>query len=327
MTTTSDPAASEPPAVEAAAAAQAAAGVAGSEASAPAITAADAYPKRLLAWIGERHGPALLIPVFLLYGLAIAVGATVDGATDVPAWQLILGGVAAWTWFLVLRILDDLGDLETDRTEHPERLLSRGVVQPGELGTIAAIGIVAQAVISLAIDGGVGVVTLVWTGAMLFIAAAALDFGAKSWMEARPMLARMLRVPATAFPVLWWSEMGSGGATPDAATGVLIIVALLGIVVVDFARKLKPGESVSWTDELGAPRANATLAVLIALLAGSAIGLLAVVGITPIAAVIVLAASGVIGVAGALRGAGKAAGPIALLLVLATSLITIAAGS
>lgn len=293
----------------------------------PPVSPAAPRAARLLAWLAERHGPVLVIPVGLTYGIAVATGALSPDAASVPALDLALGFAAAWLWFLALRIVDDLGDRESDDVAHPERLLQRGVVSPAELRAVAGMSLAAMLATTLLADGGVGSVTLTWLVAVVVTGLVSSDAVAPAALRARPMLHRLLRVPCSALPVLWWAQLGSGGTGLTTDAVVLALVSILIVVAFDVARKLEPatGEGqTSWSDTLGETRAHAVLAGALAALGAACAALLAVTGAGSVIAFAVLAVA-VVGIgAGIVRGNGKLAAPL-LLVLLVTTLVGLVA--
>lgn len=293
----------------------------------PTITRAGPRPARLLAWLAERHGPVLVIPVGLTYGIAVATGARSPGAAPVPTFDLVLGFVGAWLWFLALRIVDDLGDRESDDLAHPERLLQRGVVSLGELRAVAGVSLAAMLATTLLADDGVGPVTLTWLVAVVVTGLVSSDSIAPAALRARPMLHRLLRVPCSALPVLWWAQLGAGGTGLTSDAVVLALVSILIVVAFDVARKLEPAAGAgqtSWSDTLGATRAHAVLAGALAALGAACAALLAVTGAASTVALAVLAVAVVCLGAGIIRGNGKLAAPL-LLVLLVTTLVGLVA--
>ncbi len=293
--------------------------------SKPTITGTASLPVRLGAWLAERHGPVLLVPILLIYGISIAAGATAPEAVAVSSANLVIGAVAAWLWFLALRVLDDLGDREADAIAHPDRLLQRGVVTPGELGGLAAVAVALMAISCLVADGGIGPVTLTWLAALLITGVVSSDRAAPPALRSRPMLHRLLRVPCSALPVLWWFQLGSGGTGLTWTAAVLGLVSILTVVVFDIARKLEPataeGQS-SWGDTLGERRAHAVLAGALAALGATCAGLLAACDVLSVVPLVVLAVAVLGPGAAVVRGASKLA-PLVLLLLLLTTLVTL----
>lgn len=284
--------------------------------------------RRLAAWVAERHGPALLVPILLLYALAVATGALAPGARHVGAGLLVLGGVAAWAWFLLLRIVDDLGDRTGDDALHPDRLLQRGVVRDRELGGLALAAAAGCGAISVAIDGGLGLVTLLWALSLAFVGAARVDFGARRVLDARPFLGRMLRTPASVLPVLWFAAMGSGGTGLTVAMAALVVAAVLMVVSIDVSRKFSPsvaGEP-SWSGRLGVARASWLLAGVLAAFALTLALLLIAASAETTAAIAALLFVGGAGATAAARGSARLAPVFTLLLVVIALAALVRAG-
>lgn len=294
----------------------------------PAISPEAPRGARLLAWLAERHGPVLVLPVGLTYGIAALTGSLAPGAASVPTLDLVLGFAAAWLWFLALRIVDDLGDRDADDIAHPDRLLQRGIVAPRELRAVAGLSLAAMLATTLLADDGVGPVTLTWLVAVVVTGLVSSDTVAPAALRDRPMLHRLLRVPCSALPVLWWAQLGSGGTGLTSDAAILALVAILIVVAFDVARKLEPAAGAgqtSWSDTLGETRAHAVLAGVLAALGAACAALLAVTGAGSIVAFAVLGTA-VVGIgAGIVRGNGKLAAPLLLVLLVTTLVGLIAA--
>jgi len=102
-------------------------------------------PVRLLAYLGERFPPHTHVAAGVLSFATMArVGARV-GARSAQPGEWIAGAVSTCAGLLLMRIADDLGDVELDRIHYPDRALSRGRVQVSDvrlLGLIALGGAV-----------------------------------------------------------------------------------------------------------------------------------------------------------------------------------------
>lgn len=234
------------------------------------------WPRRVSAWIGERHGLPVLVMAAILYAVAVSGGAdATSGATSgrLAAWQFALGGAAFWSWYLMLRVLDDLEDDPSDAIAHPERLLQRRFVSRGDLWALAAVSAAFQLVASLLLDLGTTTwtITTTWLALAAFLGAVALDFGAPTALAARPLLRRVLRLPASVLPLAWVYAIGTiqaDQAVPAPVTGPVLALLATGfctLAVVDVSRKFEPAQAgeLSWPVRLGEARAYRLLTALV----------------------------------------------------------------
>lgn len=224
----------------------------------------------LAAWIAERHGAPLLLPIALVYGVAVAAGSAASAAPAPAAASVAVGAVSAWLWFLTLRILDDLGDRDEDDRTHPERLLQQGVVTSAQLRGLAALALLTQLAGCVLIDGGLGPVSAAWA---ITVAAttAVIGLDATAPLRARPIAARLLRTCCSALPLLWWAQLGAGDQRLPAPTAAaLLAFGLLLALTLDVARKSGDDAGV-WTTALGRRGTRR-------LLTGAALGAIAALG-------------------------------------------------
>ncbi len=239
---------------------------------------------RTTAWIAERHGTDVLAPLVALYLLAWFAGAAemtaVSGAPAGDFRMIVLGAMAFWSWYLMLRALDDLEDDPEDAVLYPDRLLQRRVVSREDLWLLVGLAAAFQGISSLAIDGGLGAVTLTWLAMLLFLAAVSVDFGAPRALAARPLLRRSLRIPASALPVIWAYAIGSGALGADRlpltqTSAALIAVTLVTVAIFDISRKSTSNASNerSW-GSLGEAAVGRLLAGLFALFGASCAALI-----------------------------------------------------
>ena len=230
----------------------------------------------LRAWADERFpivATALLLAVVYLSAVLYGRALTHDGALELSAADL--GGLlAAWSFFLMMRVLDEHKDYERDCVLHPDRVLQRGLVTLRQLRVLGFAAVAIQAIVSLSMDGGIGPVTTWWLITIAWVALTAREFFLGSWLSGRLVLYTAVHLPIWSLAVLW---MAQTGARPEWLPLAAIWVALLGFILtstVDLARKSAPSEleptgSSSYADVLGAR--GVALALGATLSAGSAI--------------------------------------------------------
>lgn len=249
---------------------------------------ASLWPVRVARWTTERHGLGVLILTAVLFTLALSAGAiqTVGsmglGRIDAPV--IALGFAAFWSWYLMLRALDDLEDFGPDAIAHPDRMLQRGLVSSRDLWGLILACAVFQGLASAVIDARTETmtVTLTWLSMTAFLGAVATDFGAPTALAARPLLRRTLRLPASVLPLAWAYGMGATdtGVRVEppftVAVAALIATGFCTLAVVDIARKFGPAQAgeLSWPDRLGELRAFVMLSGLVAGLGAACIALI-----------------------------------------------------
>lgn len=111
------------------------------------------FPVRLWAFTRERFPPATHgLYGFLLTASVAAVGYSL-GLGRVSAGQVIVAALVCTLVLFILRVLDDVKDLDTDRQYHPDRPLVRQVITVSEALRVAvvceAVVIITTAVFSL----------------------------------------------------------------------------------------------------------------------------------------------------------------------------------
>lgn len=193
---------------------------------------------RLGEWSRERFPVAYGVLCVALFGAAVlyARSHVVDGAVPFSPVDA-LGFFAAWAYFLLLRVLDEHKDFESDGILHPGRPVQRGVVSLGELRVLAVLGIAMQLGASLAYDGGVGPVTLRWIALMVWTFLMAKEFFAVRWLRERLLLYAVSHMLCMPLAILWLAQMGAGSAAPSRGVYAQAVVAFLLGFVFEIARK------------------------------------------------------------------------------------------
>jgi hypothetical protein len=138
-----------------------------SSAASPDDLATRPFPTRFRAYLAERFPlPAYttLISLFFFAGY-LAAQAEAGVETLVIGPRVLAGFAVIFGAFLVLRFLDEFKDYELDCEIHPERLVSRGVIQLKELG----MGTVVVSALMLAASASLGWGALAWCGGVLLM--------------------------------------------------------------------------------------------------------------------------------------------------------------
>jgi 4-hydroxybenzoate polyprenyltransferase len=111
---------------------------------------------RLVLFVRERFpiGPSLL-GAALLATVADRVGGRLMGrGPSFDGVAVAAVGLVA-TLFLILRIVDELGDLDEDRLAWPERPLARGATRPADVVALAVVAGLA-AIVGVGLAAGIG---------------------------------------------------------------------------------------------------------------------------------------------------------------------------
>lgn len=135
---------------------------------------------RVGGYLAERFplGPySVLVALFFGSGLQVA---TALGATPGPwAW---LGAPVVLLAFFHLRVFDEHKDHDVDAVTHPDRFLSRGVVDLALLARLAGAAVVAEALLSWLVGPRA---LLAWAAVFAFTLLMRVEFGLGAWLRPR----------------------------------------------------------------------------------------------------------------------------------------------
>jgi hypothetical protein len=227
---------------------------------------------RLAIFIRERFplGPPLL-GAALLALTADRVGGRLLGRADatLDGRSLAAVGLVA-ALFLILRVVDELGDLEEDRVAWPGRPLARGATRPADVVVLAVVVAVAAVIGAGLAAGGGGV--LVAAGAIGATVALQRDLGLAS-LRRRPLLSlavHQLMVPVWVLAVLALRGV-DGLDAPLRWPWPTLLLALTLSLLFELGRKTRhPDDEVahdeSWSQLLGLR--GSVVAVVVVAVAG-----------------------------------------------------------
>ena len=204
-----------------------------------ALDASAPWARRFYAWIAERFplGNGLLF--FVVYAAALLLGRSAGGGLVVLHLGDLGGFAAAWAFFLMLRVFDEHKDFGSDCRLYPERVLSRGLITLGQLKVVGAIAIAVQLGVSLALDGGVGPVTLRWLVVMGWSALMLREFFVREWLGRHLVVYAVSHMVVTPLAMLWLAAMGAGRAPLDRRVLAYAGLSLLFGFCFELARKMK----------------------------------------------------------------------------------------
>jgi hypothetical protein len=137
-------------------------------------------PRRVGGYLAERFplGPYSVL-VVLFFGSGLEVAKALGATPDLRAW---LGAPVVLLAFFHLRVFDEHKDHVGDALAHPERFLSRGVVDLPLLARLGGAAVLMEA----ALSWWVGPWALAaWLAVFLFTVLMRVEFGVGGWLRPR----------------------------------------------------------------------------------------------------------------------------------------------
>ncbi len=176
-------------------------------------------------------------PLLAMFSAAsVTISAELAGR-PLPGWGAYIAGfVVAMTLFFQMRVCDEYKDLEDDQRYRPNRPIPRGLVS---LRLIISLGIASLPVCAMAVwlwhPPALWLLALVWA----WLTAMTFEFGAASWLKARPvlyLLSHMAIMPLIDLLLTGLEWVPGGGA----AAGLWLFLALSFVngCVLEIGRKL-----------------------------------------------------------------------------------------
>jgi 4-hydroxybenzoate polyprenyltransferase len=225
--------------------------------------------------MAERFPAANAVLVLLVWSAALvwgrlhtAAGPIRFGARDAA------GFLAAYGYFLLLRVFDEHKDYAHDKVAHPHRVLQRGLITLGHLRVAGAIAVAIQLGASLLLDGGLGPVTLAFSAALVWSVLMAREFFVGEWLRPRLVLYALSHMIAMPLAVHWMVRMGSGRAPLPLPAFLLPLTSYAYGFAIEIGRKLKAPEEErpevdSYTRALGTRRAPVILGAIVVLISAA----------------------------------------------------------
>ncbi|MBX5331894.1 UbiA family prenyltransferase [Rhodococcus fascians] len=236
------------------------------------------FPLRLTSYFNERFPLYQVAGQFPMFLAAFWFGQSIVGESPNPSWTLAAGFVALVAYTLMVRCIDDHKDLAHDNEFYPNRVLQRGLITLTHLKIVGLVCFVASIAISIAIDGGVGRVTMWWT--IIFVTNNVVQFvqlkwsSIGQWLESRRVLLALSVVPFWGFGSVWIAQMGAGAELVSTHVWWLVVTWCVAALMLEVARKTRTPEddrpnvvdytnnASSWTRSLGL---NGTVITLVGL--------------------------------------------------------------
>ena len=160
-------------------------------------------------------------------------------------WVELLGFIAVYFFFFVLRVFDEHKDYEIDCLNHPERILQQGLITLQHLKIIAIVGVLFQAIycIWLAPSG-----LYFWLIAFCFSVFMAKDFFIESFLHKHLFIMMFTHAPVTPLVIIWMMTMSDSLGFSMLAICFILTCLCCGIAF-EISRKIKcPEDEVKTVD-------------------------------------------------------------------------------
>lgn len=207
-----------------------------------ALTTASPFASRFLAWLKERFPFANALLFFILYLATAAVArAGQTGSIDLSL-QDLLSCLVTWSFFLLLRVLDEHKDYQLDCQNHPQRVLQSGLINLGHLKLAGVLAVAAQLLWSLWLDRGIGQVTLAWVALLVWTGLMAKEFFIPAWLTRHLTwyaVSHMMVMPL----IVWWlANLAQPGCDLTPQLQVMMALAFVSGFCFEITRKTKGPE-------------------------------------------------------------------------------------
>lgn len=198
---------------------------------------------RLWAYQRERFPVLGYVPLIGISAVSAAAwSAAARGRTGLPAWPVLLVGMAtALAFFFLLRVADEHKDAEADRQFRPELPVPRGLVSLAELRRAGAVVALAAAAANALVAPRL---LLALVPAVAWAALMAREFFVPEWLRARPvayLLSHMVVMPLL-FAYLAGLDWLAAGAGPPRGLPLFLGVAFANGILVEVGRKIRAPE-------------------------------------------------------------------------------------
>ncbi|MGE0172374.1 MAG: hypothetical protein AB7T49_06300 [Oligoflexales bacterium] len=180
---------------------------------------------RIWLWIQERFPPAAwLLSVFFYLSSAVIVR-SVTGAPYL-AFSDVVGFVVVWSYFLMLRVLDEHKDYEQDCISHPDRVLQRGVVTLSDLKKVGAACFAAQIIVNIAFPVDSTLSFTVWALAIAWTFLMTVEFFCKEWLTHHLFVYGFSHMLVTPMIIYWCFALAADQGYEPCSAPIVMAAAL-----------------------------------------------------------------------------------------------------
>lgn len=177
---------------------------------------------RLGAYLQERFPPAATALFIALFFTSAATVSVALGDGSRIHWA---GAAVMLLLFFRLRVADDHKDFVQDRHEHPDRLLSRGVITLTELAWVSRAALLVEALLVLTIGARAAVA---WLACSIFLVLMRWEFGIGPWLRRHVVLYAIAHNPIIALLACFAAACTDARLTP-ALAGYLLFASLAAL--------------------------------------------------------------------------------------------------
>ena len=189
-------------------------------------------------WIYQRERFPLLSHSTLVLALTIGVSGFASAGKGWPPVARLVGAfVAAFGFFLLLRITDEFKDAADDAAYRPYRPVPRGLVTLRELAGVGVVVVLVQFAITLLFGWALLPYLL---AAWLVMLLMSKEFFVEGWLRAHPvpyMLSHMFILPLIDFYLLAAAWQGHGA--PPVAFGWFLVATYTNGIIFEIGRKVR----------------------------------------------------------------------------------------
>jgi 4-hydroxybenzoate polyprenyltransferase len=234
---------------------------------ATALTLDSPFSGRFLAWMKERFPFANALLFFILYLTIAAVArAGLEGGIALSLNDLA-GCLLSWSFFLLLRVLDEHKDYALDCQNHPQRVLQSGLITLNHLKVAGLLAVLVQLGASLWLDRGIGQVTFAWLALLAWTSLMAKEFFIPEWLNRHLTwyaISHMLVMPL----IVWWlANLAVPGLELTTELQTMMALAFVSGFCFEITRKTKGPEeerdSVESYSRIFGTRGSAVLVILL----------------------------------------------------------------
>lgn len=233
------------------------------------LTPESPFIPRFYAWVQERFPFSQGILFLVLYVAALFTGQAMTNLKPLKfKFADVVGFLAVWGFFLMLRIFDEHKDFELDLENYPHRVLQSNLISLTHLKIACGFAISLQLGVSIWFDQGIGLITFSWLAVMLWSALMAKEFFIGDWLNKRLFLYAFSHMLVMPLAVVWMAEMGASGRWPGPPIAVLGLIAFCSGFAFELTRKNRAPEEErlsvdSYSRHFGVKGAAAMIAIFL----------------------------------------------------------------
>lgn len=230
---------------------------------------ASSSAQRVSDYLAERFAPRLVVVFLITYATAILYGKAVvaGGALHVSLGDLA-GALGFVAFLMVVRVYDEHKDFAFDSAHLPDRPLPRGAISWRAVNGLGYAAALVQIVVCVALDGGIGPVSVWWLIAFAYLGMSRFWFFRPRWFKRHFVTNTIVHVPIYALATVWAAQIGARPASLPVAAVWLGLFMYTHTFVMDLWRKShapedeRPGVD-SYTKRWGTTGAAVATAIVV----------------------------------------------------------------